>query len=139
MGVHTCSSSQPQIKLLINRPTPTWQSLSFSITISTISQILLIWRNPKPKQSSPPSSAQPTEELRYVEPGALLHNGFWMVGTPEPTSLPFLPPHAVALDTATSWPLPGGVQGQLPGPSGPFVRMGFLPFCILGFSIQGIC
>ena len=64
-------SSWPQIELLINRPMPTWQSLSFSITISIISQILLIWQNPKTKQSSPPSSAQPTEKLHSLEPGAL--------------------------------------------------------------------
>ena len=51
--VHACSSSPPQIELLINRPMLTWQSLHFSTAVSIISQILLIWQNPKIKQSSP--------------------------------------------------------------------------------------
>lgn len=41
----------PQIELLINRPTSTWQSPHFSTTALTVSQILLIWQNPKIKQS----------------------------------------------------------------------------------------
>lgn len=46
-----CSSSRPQIELLINSPTSTWQTPHFSITALPVSQILLIWQNPKIKQS----------------------------------------------------------------------------------------
>ena len=98
--VHTCSSSLPQIELLINRPAPTWQRLRFSTTVLIISPILLIWQNPKIKQSSTTPPHLPLS--MSLEPGALLEQWVphvWDV-SPEPANLPFLPPITPALDLA---------------------------------------
>lgn len=93
----TCRSPLPQIELLINRPTPTWQSLHFNKTVPTISQILLIWQNPKIKQSPPHLLLS-----RALESGPLLKQwvpDVWDV-FPELANLPSLPPYALALDIA---------------------------------------
>jgi len=117
----------------------TWQSLHFSTAVSIISQILLIWQNPKIKQSSPyPPSSLPLS--LSLEPSTLLE--LWVLDiqdvSPEPTSLLFLFPKAPVLVTASSQPLPRVwcAGSGLPGP--PF-RMGFLSFCLSGLSIQDIC
>ena len=137
--MNACSSSLPQIELLINRPMLTWQSLHFSTAVSIISQILLIWHNPKIKQSSPYPPASLPLSLS-LEPSTLLE--LWVPDiqdvSPEPTSLLFLFPQAPALVTASSQPLPG-VWCAGSGLPGPLFRMGFLSFCSLGLSIQDIC
>jgi hypothetical protein len=97
--MYTCSSSLSQIELLINRPTPTWQSLSFSTTVLTISQILLIWQNPKIKQSL---TIFRSACLWSPVPG--LSNGFRMFGR-DPPSLPIhLPPSTCASPESHSLP-----------------------------------
>lgn len=96
------SSSLPQIELLINRPTPTWQTLHFSTTVLIVSQILLIWQNPKIKQSP-----NIFHSACLWSPVPCLSNGFRMFGM-DSQSLPIHLPFSTRCCPGSrpcSWPL----------------------------------
>ena len=98
----------------------TWQSLHFSTAVSIISQILLIWHNPKIKQSSPYPPASLPLSLS-LEPSALLELWFRIFKTylQSPPVCFFVPwsqlPPSLSLEF--------GVQGQ--GSWGPCSEWAF--------------
>lgn len=141
--MHTHGSSLPQIELLINRPTPTWQRLRFSTAVLIISPILLIWQNPKIKQS--PHHPHPTPSSAQHVSGAWCpawSNGIRMLGcisraceSAFPPSTHSCPGLGFLLASPGGWC--AGPALRAPRAPALFCR-GSLPFCILGFSFQDV-